>query len=290
MTGFSQDSLMMLLRIAVVPILLITIYLRNRAVRRRRTVQAASPAPDASPPLPPIDPDTADEAQLRAALARARANGRVTSNRGEALTRWQLAGVLAALLLSQGRRDAAEDALHGVQEAAEPGRWPALLQLARIRATAGQEEAARALLAEAAELRLATMRSSARGDPLHLAELLAEETPHPRDLHDPAIGRAGPLCWLVLAGRDEDARALVCMLLPRLDRALAESTGDPTGKVDGFPRALLINLRQRLAATARATGAPDDVVSGPACGGLGTGQAPTAALSPARYTARRNTP
>ena len=66
MTGFSQDSLMMLLRIAVVPILLITIYLRNRAVRRRRA-EAASPKAEAPrlPPLPPIDPDTAGEAQLR---------------------------------------------------------------------------------------------------------------------------------------------------------------------------------------------------------------------------------
>ncbi|RFU12163.1 hypothetical protein DZD18_13410 [Rhodobacteraceae bacterium W635] len=286
MTGFSQDSLMMLLRIAVVPILLITIYLRNRAVRRRRAAQAASPAPDAPPPLPPIDPDTAEEAQLRAALGRARAGDRVTSNRGEALTRWQLAGALAALLLSQGRQDAAEDVLQGVQAAAEPGRWPALLQLARVWATAGQGDAARALLAEAAELRLAMMRSSARGDPLHLAELLAEDPPHPRDLHDPALARAGPLCWLVLAGRDGDARALVRTLLPRLDRALAESAGDPTGKVDGFPRPLLADLRQRLAAT----GAPGDVVSGPGCGGLGTGQSPTAALSPAPDTARRNTP
>ena len=214
-----------------------------------------------------------------------RAGDRVTSHRGRALTRWQLAAALAACLLSQGRRAEAEDALQGAQEAAEADRWPALSQLAQVRAAAGQGDTARDLLAEAADLRLATLRASARGDPLHLAELLAEDT-RPRAT---CVTRRSPMparyAGSSLPGAAQEARALVGKLLPPLDRALAESAGDPTGKVDGFPRALLADLRQRLAATVA-----DDVVSGPACDGLGTGQPRNAALSPAPDTARRNTP
>ncbi|PIV75644.1 MAG: hypothetical protein COW55_04685 [Rhodobacteraceae bacterium CG17_big_fil_post_rev_8_21_14_2_50_65_11] len=250
MNGFAQDNLMTLLRIGILPILLITIYLRNRSARRWKRAQAPVNAPDTSrkPPLPPLDPDTAAEAALRAALARSIEGEGITSHRGAALTRWQLAAALADRMLAEGRHAEAEDALQGAQAAADAGRWPALLRLARVRADNGQRDTARTLLSQAAELRLTEMRTASRGDPLHFAELLAHDKPIPRDLHDPTLVHIGPLGWLVLSGRGDDSRALIDTLLAPLDRALAESAGDPTGKVDGFPRALLHDVRDRLAA------------------------------------------
>lgn len=248
MNGLAQDNLMTLLRIGIVPILLITIYLRNRSARRRAQAPVKTPDKPRKPPLPPLDPDTAGEAALRAALERSIEGDGITSHRGAALTRWQLAAALADRMLTEGRRDEAEEVLQGAEEAADAGRWPALLRLARVRAGDGQRDAARTLLSQAADLRLTEMRTASRGDPLHLAELLAHDTPIPRDLHDPALVDTGPLGWLVLSGLGDDARALIDSLLPPLDRALAESVGDPTGKVDGFPRALLHEVRDRLAA------------------------------------------
>jgi len=48
MNGFAQDNLMTLLRIGILPILLITIYLRNRSARRWKRAQAPVNAPDTS--------------------------------------------------------------------------------------------------------------------------------------------------------------------------------------------------------------------------------------------------
>lgn len=247
MNGLLPDSVMSALRIGIVPVILISIYLRNRSARRRAVLaQRQAREETRAPRRRVVEVGALDAAALRAALGHCDAGDILTTAQGEPLTRWQIVAALADALTADGREAEAEAELVAAEHATDPARWPALIRLARRRAGQGREAEARALLSEVAEIRLAQIRSEARGDILLLAERLAEDQPTPPDLHDTALATYGPLRCLRLAGRAGDAVALLDPVLPAIDRALAETVNDPTGKVDGFPRSLLAELRNRL--------------------------------------------
>lgn len=248
MTIASQDTLYTLLRIGIVPVMLGSVYLRNRSARRRKARERAEQRDETrAVRRTVVDLDAAGSEALRAALDRLDAGDIVTSPQGASLGRWRIVATLADALMVEGREDEAEAVLRGAEDAGDADRWPALTRLARLRFARGQPDAARAIMSDVADLRLAEMRTAARGDILYLAELMARDGGDHPDLNAPDLDTYGPLRCLRLAGRGGDAKDLADDLIARIDRALAETESDPSGKVDGFSRDLLIAVRGRLA-------------------------------------------
>lgn len=248
MTIASQDTLYTLLRIGIVPVMLGSVYLRNRSARRRKAREKAEQRDETRAVRRTVlDLDAAGSEALSTALDRLDAGDIVTSPQGAPLVRWRIVATFADALMAEGRADEAEAVLRGAEDSGDAERWPALTRLAPLCLARGHPDAARAIMSDVADLRLAEMRTAARGDVLYLAELLAREGDDYPDLNDPELDAYGPLRCLRLAGRGDDAKDLADDLIARIDRALAETEADPSGKVDGFSRELLIALRGRLA-------------------------------------------
>ena len=246
------SSLLPLLKIAIVPIMLMSILLRNRAAKRRRaTDEAVQKAAVQSARTAVVTLEGLDSAGLGAVMDRLEAGEPMQDRDGHALILSRVAVVRADALWAEGRSGPAQEVLSRAldTEMTERDRAAALLRLARLEARQGRDEAARGHVSEAADLLLSLRRTEARGDILHLAERLADDVlASAADAHlsDPRLTDYGPLLCLRLAGRETEARDIASDLVTRVDRALVETAGDPTGRVDGFPRDLLIKLRGRL--------------------------------------------
>lgn len=253
MTSLPANAMLPLIKTALIPIILISIFLRNRRQRRQRA-EAQDRGRDrrAASSRTPFNTAESRADVLDNLLARFDAGEAFAAPTGPAVTRGLIANRLAAALLADGDLEEAEHVLTGTLDATDTApedRRQALMQMARLRVGQDRLPDARTCLSEAADLHLARLRSEARGDILHLAERLADFVATP-DLTDPKLPDYGPLTCLQLAGRDAEAREVAADLVARIDRALAETADDPEGRVDGFPRDLLVGVRGRLAAFA----------------------------------------
>jgi len=258
MNSVLQDNLLMLLRIGVIPVLLISILLRNRRQKRLRAEKLAqSQSQRSASRRTAFDPAETRVEVLRDLLARFDAGDAFSGPTESAVTRGMIATRLAVALLSDGAGQEAElvlaQTLEAEDETTPDDRRAALMQLARLRVGQDRPEDARTCLSEAADLDLARLRAEARGDILHFADRLAANMAAtiPPDLTDPKLPDYGPLSCLHLAGREADAREIATDVVARLDRALSETEDDPTGRVDGFPRDLLQQVRGKLAVMAQ---------------------------------------
>lgn len=264
MSSPAASAMLPLLKIAVIPIVLLSIYLRNR---RQRLKKAEALAQDrgarTEAPRSLLDLSETDTDRLRALLARRDAGERFHTPDGADVSRGMIANRLADALLADGALDEAAALLSGLlavapgEDMSSDDRHGALVTMTRLRAKQGLEAEARECLSQAADLQLSRLRQEARGDVLLLAERLADgadQFPCTPALDDPRLAQCGPLSCLRAAGRGQEAQDLTADLIARIDRALAETEGDPSGKVDGFPRHLLIKVRADIARLGQVAG------------------------------------
>jgi hypothetical protein len=242
-----------LIKILIIPVMLLSILMRNRRDKRRRAEAEAAERrkrEKAKTRRHVFDPATADPAALETALEQLDAGEVLVSPRGEDLGAATLYLALADALLAEDRVDDAEPPVRVVLAGDNhDARADALLRLARIHALRSKDEDARALLSEAADLMLAALRRRARGNPRDLAQLMAEGLPDtPPALSSADLADLGPLTCLQLSTRADEARALASDSAAVLERALADTADDPEGRVDGLPRALLETALARLRA------------------------------------------
>ena len=247
MNSLSQDSLLMALKIAIVPVMLLSILWRNRREKRRRAQALTKErAERGAVRREVVDLGSADIGALRAALEKAETGADLVSSRGEKLTARRLRRELARAQMDAGLFD---DAARILTADEAEGDVPMLLCLARLRVHQGQDEAARRALSDVADLGVAEARTASRGLRAHLAELLAlslTDQTGPLSLRGSDLSALGALECLVLSGRWDEARALTDEMLSVLDRALAESERDPEGRGGGLPRAALVASRSAL--------------------------------------------
>lgn len=246
MTGLSQDTLLMILKIAIVPVMLLSILWRNRREKRRRANTAAEDqaARNASARREVIDLRSTDIATLQAALDSVTSGACLVSPRNEPVTEPALRSALATALMDAGQFDAASEVI-GENADDSPG---LMLCAARLHALTGNEDAARHILAAVADRQVEAMRSASRGLKTHLAEMLAEplkSAPKSISLSDSNLTEAGPLEILSLSGREDEAKALASELATVLDNALRSGGDDPELRIDGLPAAA---VRRSLAA------------------------------------------
>lgn len=247
MNGLAQTSLLPLLKIAIVPVMLLSVLWRNRRDKRRRAEAEASVASDSKPSRREvIDPATLDPEALRAALDRLQGGTGFVTARGEAIPEQRLRKDLADRLMDAAQFDAADLVL---TEARDRDAGLILCQ-ARLCVHRGRIDEARTALSDAADLQLSALRQAARGMRVHLAEMLAEGMPEAEapSLADADLTGFGPLPCLHLAGRSDEARALAAELLEVLDRALAIPIKDADGRIDGLPVATVQAIRDTLSA------------------------------------------
>lgn len=254
MNGLSQDSLLTLLKIAIVPVMLLSILWRNhREKRRRAEATAAATSERKRRRHEVVDLATLGPEPLEALLARRAEGTDLVTPRGQPISDALLRNTLAERLMDAGRFDAADGVLSRGADS-DGARMDAglILNRARLFVHKGRLAEARDALSDAADLQLAALRQAARGIRAHLAEMLAEGMPEtdPPRLDDPGLARLGPLPCLHLAGRGEEARVLASELLAVLDRALAAPALDEDGRVDGLPVATLQRIRATLSRVA----------------------------------------
>lgn len=250
MNGLSQDTLMTLLKIAIIPVMLLSILWRNRREKRRRAeAEIAEKQERSAVRRDVVDLGSADVAALQSALDRVEGGACLVSPRGLPLTAPRLRRALATALMDAGRFDEAGPVLSGAAETDDDPQMT--LCRARLHAHRGDDETARALLSEAADHQLSEARTASRGLRVHLAELLADglsDEAMMRPLHETRLSMLGPLDCLVLSGRGSEARALTDEMLTALDRAIDESAADPDGRGGGLPRAALEAAKSALMA------------------------------------------
>lgn len=250
MTGLSQDTLLMILKIAIVPVMLLSILWRNRREKRRRANTAAEDqaARSASARREVIDLGSADIAGLKTALCRVTSGACLVSPRNEPVTEPALRSALATALMDAGRFDAASEVIGAADASDDPD---LLICLARLDLHRGDETGAISRLSRAADLKLAVLRQASRGVRLHLAELLAQslsDAMPPLTLQNTRLSGLGPLDCLILSGRAAEARSLLEELVPLLQRGIAESAGDPEGRAGPLPRQAAEAALSRLSA------------------------------------------
>lgn len=247
MYGLSQDTLMTLLKIGIVPVMLLSILWRNRREKcRRAEAEATLVSSRKQSRHEVIDPTTLDLDDLRAALNRLDGGTGLVTPRGEPIPEQRLRKDLADRLMDAGVFDEAELVLTDGPER-DAG---LILCRARLFAHRGRIDEARTALSDAADLQLAAMRQAARGMRVHLAEMLASGMPRTDEpkFSDPGLTRFGPLPCLHLAGRGEEARELAADLGAVLDRALTTQIKDADGRIDGLPIATVEKIRNTLSA------------------------------------------
>lgn len=238
MNNISQDALLMALKIAIVPVMLISILWRNRREKLRRTETATKERETraVSTRRDVVALSSLDIGGLETALDRVENGDCLVSPRNEPLTAAMLRRSLASALMDAGRLDEAEQVIGDVTNAS-----PALmLCAARLRALSGEDAAARKLVSTVADRKLEEMQAASRGLRSHLAEMLAETIATPRKLDSldtRLLSEAGPLELLFVADRKEEALALAADLAAHLEKALQEGAGDPEFRVDGMPKA-----------------------------------------------------
>jgi hypothetical protein len=250
MTGLSQETLLMFLKIAIVPVMLLSILWRNRREKRRRADTAAEEqaARNASARREVIDLRSAEIATLQAALDSVTSGACLVSLRNEPVTEPALRSALATALMDADRFDDAAGVIGGADQSCDPD---VVICAARLELHRGDETEAISRLSQAADLKLAALRQASRGVRLHLAELLAQSLSDalpPLTLQNTRLSGLGPLDCLILSGRDAEARSLLEELLPLLQRAIAESAGDPEGRAGPLPRQAAEAALSRLAA------------------------------------------
>jgi len=252
MNGSLQDMLPTILKIGAIPLILLSVLLRRRSDRQRRAAAVEAARDTGGRRTRSVfDLDEADIGAIQTGLERLADGEVLVTSRGQEITTHHLRGRLARRLLEAEEVTAAETIVEAMLDAAPdpaPDRAEPLLLLARIRAMQGREAKARACLSQAADHDLAALRLAARGSPVHLAELLAGGLPvgGPPDLLDPRLADYGPLPCLWLAGRQDEARALIAGLDPALDRALAGPSPEDGDRIEGLPRATVEAARDRL--------------------------------------------
>jgi len=249
MNGLSQDSLLTILKIAIVPVMLLSILWRNRREKRRRAMAETQATTERSRSRREVVDLTAlDVAGLRGALERAVEGLVFVTPQGHPLHDAAIRTTLAVALMDAGRFEAVGPLLT-VGDDRDPG---LLLCRARLYVHQGQEPEARAMLSEAADLQLAEMKQAARGMRVHLAEMLAEAVPTGAapGISDLRLTDFGPLACLYLAGRGDAAQALAAELVDALDRALASVAVMDDGRIDGLPRSTVEQVRQTLSGVA----------------------------------------
>ncbi|MGI3183653.1 hypothetical protein [Nioella aestuarii] len=241
---------MTLLKIAIIPVMLLSILWRNhREKRRRADALAAEKQERSAVRRDVVDLGSADVAALQMALDRVDRGDCLVSPRGLPLTAPRLRRALATALMDADRFDEAAKVLAGAAEDDDDPQM--MLCRARLHAQRGGDENARALMSGAADRQLSEARTASRGLRIHLAELLANSVSDEArvlPLHETRLSMLGPLDCLVLSGRGSEARALTDEMLTALDRAISESTADPDGRGGGLPRAALDAAKSALLA------------------------------------------
>ncbi|WP_306047614.1 hypothetical protein [Nioella sp. MMSF_3534] len=228
----------MILKIAIVPVMLLSILWRNRREKHRR---AKADAEDRAARRTPVRRDVVDlhsldTSGLRDALARVESDGRLVSRRNEPVTAAMLRQALASSLMDEGALAEAADVI----DSGSVDDLPLLLCSARLHALSGNNDAARTLLSAAADRRFEDLQSASRGLPTHLAQMLADSLIEDLHLHHSnRLSDAGPLNLLVLSGRSDEAQALARHSASELQRALQGADIDPEVRIDGIPQAAL---------------------------------------------------
>lgn len=237
MTGLSQDTLLMILKIAIVPVMLLSILWRNRREKRRRAKTRDRQREERAPVRREvIDLPAADIPTLHAALNQVKGGACLVSPRNEPVTEPMLRRDLASALMDAGQLDAASEVI-GENADGSPS---LMLCTARLHALTGNEDAARHILAAVADRQLEAMRIASRGLKTHLAVMLAEplkSAPKSNSLSDSTLTEASSLELLSLSGREDEAKALASELATVLDKALRSGGEDPELRIDGLPAA-----------------------------------------------------
>ncbi|WP_131541875.1 hypothetical protein [Nioella sediminis] len=225
----------MILKIAIVPVMLLSILWRNRREKRRRAQTQDRQREERAPVRREvIDLPAADIPTLQEALNQVKGGACLVSPRNEPVTEPMLRRDLASALMDAGRVDAVSEVI-GENADDSPG---LMLCAARLHALTGNEDAARQILSVVADRQLESKRIASRGLKTHLAEMLAEPLrPAPKSisLSDSALTEAGPLELLSLSGREDEAKALASELATVLDKALRSGGDDPELRIDGLP-------------------------------------------------------